>query len=958
MWVPASNTRLLTISGHVDHGKTTLADHLISSNGIISDRLAGTLRYLDFHPEEQRRGITIHASVIGLLFNKTNIVHLLDSPGHLDFSNQVSTCLRSCDVVLIVIDCLEGMGPRTLAVLRQAYQNKSCPILFINKIDKLHQLHLTPTEAYLRLRTLLETINAAVSAIVNTNDTTGNNNDTTTAATAATTQQRRQLEEQQWTFDHRNVIFGSALYGFGFTCLQIAKALYQTKLIPVKPIQGKAALWSDTKMKDGKLFKWKIGHQEPPLFAQFALEPLWNILDDPNNPQIIQQAFQYGAPTATTEKPKTVDFSKKMTTIKQFRPLSQSVLSLVMDYGPSPVARQWELTKPHAVLSPAIRKCQADSDVTCAHVFGWTSVEANQLPDYKKNDNDNDDDEPVLVGITRVLSGTLLPEKIYHCSSSNNSSSSSGSYNSSTTTTELKLYLFMGSSLVKVKDVPAGHLCGVVATNPNLPHQVTVSSVPNTHNKLVVPDWPQHPLVKVSVEATSAGDSSSGDALARGLVFLAKADASIQVSSTAKGERILACLGQVHLEQALLDLRRYCPDNSLRVSQPILDLGETTTWMENEEATVPTTQPWQMSVPPYNEEEGLRQAKGGRCRAILSKRVAAIHVRVLPLDAIIYKKLSDSQTKEQEEPPLDEGEWSKLAAALGIEDSRWESLRELVLATNANGNVLLQSPRFAIVGTDVDEIANLHNEDESTEEEALAAHERLLAHIRGDPQDAVVELDETATQTWKERMKGSVEAGFQLALRAGPVCEEPIRNVVVVLEGVEIATKSAAAISGGAVVAALRSGVRCALLSRPIRLMEKQLKLTLHSSVAGLGGLHSVLNKRRGRVVEDSMVEGADLLLITALVPQSQALEIGPEIAQNTSGQVTAPELVFSHWEIWDCDPFWVPTSEDELEDYGDDMTPENAALDCIRQVRQGKGLVLDSSRTVNNAEKQRTLKR
>jgi ribosome assembly protein 1 len=113
------------------------------------------------------------------------------------------------------------------------------------------------------------------------------------------------------------------------------------------------------------------------------------------------------------------------------------------------------------------------------------------------------------------------------------------------------------------------------------------------------------------------------------------------------------------------------------------------------------------------------------------------------------------------------------------------------------------------------------------------------------------------------------------------------------------------------------------------------------------------------------MVEGTDLISIIATIPQAESFRLAPELLEKSSGEVTAPELVFSHWEILQEDPFWIPTSLEEREDYGEIVSNGDRstglashALKYIRSVRQRKGLIVDSSKIVVAAEKQRTLAR
>ena len=191
--------RNIGIIAHIDHGKTTMTDSLLAEAGLLSPKIAGEARALDYLKEEQKRGITIKTANISLLHEQKGtpyLINLIDTPGHVDFTGKVTRALRAIDGVVVVVDAVEEVMVQTETVTRQALNERVKPVLFINKVDRLvKELKLGPAGIQTKLTRIIRDFNNLI-------DLYG-----------------EPQQKENWKVDpvNNNVAFGSALHRWGFT---------------------------------------------------------------------------------------------------------------------------------------------------------------------------------------------------------------------------------------------------------------------------------------------------------------------------------------------------------------------------------------------------------------------------------------------------------------------------------------------------------------------------------------------------------------------------------------------------------------------------------------------------------------------------------------------------------------------------------------------------------------------
>ena len=283
------NIRNFGLVGHIDHGKTTLSDSLLSEAGFLSPDLAGEARALDFLEEEQRRGITMKSANISLYYDKSLeghdpfLINLVDTPGHLDFSGKVARALRLVDGVVVVVDAVEEVITQSETVIKQALQEGVKPVLFINKVDRLiRELKLSDEEIKEKYIRIIKSFNTLIE---------------------------RHAEHpfnKRWKVSPLagNVAFGSALHKWGFTLNILEKSTIKFK--DIRERYNKETYTKETYADLATYFpihkailEMIVDHLPNPIEAQkYRIEKIWDgridteigqamVNCDPNGPLIV-----------------------------------------------------------------------------------------------------------------------------------------------------------------------------------------------------------------------------------------------------------------------------------------------------------------------------------------------------------------------------------------------------------------------------------------------------------------------------------------------------------------------------------------------------------------------------------------------------------------------------------------------------------------------------------------------
>jgi len=547
-----NNIRNMSVIAHVDHGKSTLTDSLIAAAGIMAAAKAGEARFTDTRQDEQERGITIKSTGVSLYYEvdksllsnpeESNqfLVNLIDSPGHVDFSSEVTAALRVTDGALVVVDCVEGVCVQTETVLRQALGERIRPVLMVNKVDRvLLELMLPQEEAYQSFARTIESANVIISTYCD------------------------EMMGDVQCYPHKGTVaFGSGLHAWGFTLNRFA-AMYAQKF-GVEKEKLVERLWGDN-FFDADAKKWTTkpstadGKPLKRAFCQFVLDPIYKIFETVmnNETEKYTKILNSLKIVLTSEEKDLTGKALLKVVMRKFLPAHEALLNMIVLHLPSPLkAQKYRVENLYEgpmddECANAIRSCDANGPLMM--------YVSKMVPTSDKGR---------FYAFGRVFAGTIRTGQKVRIMGPNYVP---GKKDDLFIKNIQRTVLMMGRYVEPIEDCPAGNTVGLVGVDQYLVKSGTITTSEVAHNIRVM-KFSVSPVVRVAVEPKNPAELPK---LVEGLKRLAKSDPLCQITIEESGEHIVAGAGELHMEICLKDLAEEHACIELKVSDPVVSFRET-----------------------------------------------------------------------------------------------------------------------------------------------------------------------------------------------------------------------------------------------------------------------------------------------------------------------------------------------------------------------------------------------
>jgi len=547
--------RNIAFAGHLHHGKTALMDMLVLQTHDINERLEKRtgrhqdeqLRYTDVHILERARGLSIKAAPMSLILQgsrgKSHVFNILDTPGHVNFVDEVASSLRLVDGVVLVVDVVEGVQINTEQIIRYAVLEDLPLTLVVNKMDRLIlELKLPPTDAYFKLKHVIEEVNTVIE---NTRPGQG---------------EKRRLSPEKG-----NVAFACSSMGWIFTLPSFAK-MYAESYPDLAPIDFSVRLWGDIFFNPRRRSFTRKGVEENSkrTFVNFILEPIYKLYS-----HTISEAPEDLKDTLATLgiflKPSQYKTDAKQllkTVCEQFFGAAEGLVDMVVEHIPSP-AEGAQKKLDHYYTGPvdtktatAIAKCDQDGPLVVQITKLFNTPDASSFYSFGR----------VMSGIAkagqqvRVLGEgyTIDDEEDMAISTISDTWIAESRYN------------------IPTSGVPAGNWVLLSGIDNSIVKTATLvpPRLPDDEDAYIFKPVKHftESVFKVAVEPINPSELPK---MLDGLRKVNKSYPLITTKVEESGEHVVLGTGELYMDCVLHDLRRLYSEMELKVSDPVTRFCET-----------------------------------------------------------------------------------------------------------------------------------------------------------------------------------------------------------------------------------------------------------------------------------------------------------------------------------------------------------------------------------------------